>query len=85
MAADWQITQAAVHNKRNEELEQWRRTAFIPFQIGGKEGQSFGDYLKAVGIKSQAVATKEPKNDKAKKAIKNALKIKRADRRSSNR
>lgn len=74
---DWEIAVYAIESQQREYLDQWKRSAFIGFQMGaGKEGQTFGDYLKAVGLSDKP--DQEPKHkrsERAQAAISDAMRI----------
>lgn len=82
---DWRISVYAAEQEESEYLDNWKRSAFVAFQLGaGKSGQSFGDYLKSVGLKE--VAKKEPKkkrSERAQASIKDALRIMSKDKKRS--
>lgn len=75
--SDWRLAVQATEAQQREYLDDWKRSAFVAFQLGaGEDGQKFADYLKKVGLKE--ASNPEPKQKRAEKsqaAIKDAMRI----------
>lgn len=84
---EWRIARSAQKQSARDAFERWSRAAFITFQSGaGRQGETFGAYIKRVGLIDPDKAEKQrakPRSEALAERERFAMRVAAADNKRS--